>query len=82
MTRCCFDKRVWIGLGVLAVGLLIIDPHAGWAALPVLAGLAGHQACQPGNSRPPHGCAAVGWPQLSRNARSSRSGSTNSRKSV
>ena len=38
--RCCFDKRVWIGLGVLAAGLLIADPRAGWAALPVLAGLA------------------------------------------
>ena len=38
--RCCFDKRVWIGLGVLAVGLLVVDPRAGWAALPVLAGLA------------------------------------------
>jgi hypothetical protein len=38
--RCCFDKRVWIGLGVLAAGLLIADPRAGWVALPVLAGLA------------------------------------------
>jgi hypothetical protein len=38
--RCCFDKRVWIGLGALAVGLLIADPRAGWVALPVLAGLA------------------------------------------
>ncbi len=40
MLRCCFDKRVWIGLGVLAAGLLIVDPRAGWVALPVLAGLA------------------------------------------
>src|SRR6266568_3378657 len=40
MMRCCFDKRVWIGLGVLAAGLLIADPRAGWVALPVLAGLA------------------------------------------
>jgi hypothetical protein len=40
MMRCCFDKRVWIGLGVLAAGLLIVDPRAGWVALPVLAGLA------------------------------------------
>src|SRR5712691_12627107 len=40
MMRCCFDKRVWIGLGVLAVGLLVADPRAGWVALPVLAGLA------------------------------------------
>jgi hypothetical protein len=38
--RCCFDKRVWIGLGVLAAGLLVVNPHAGWVALPVLAGLA------------------------------------------
>jgi len=38
--KCCFDKRVWVGLGVLAVVLLVADPHAGWAALPVLAGLA------------------------------------------
>jgi hypothetical protein len=38
--RCCFDKRVWIGLGVLAAGLLLVDPRAGWIALPVLAGLA------------------------------------------
>ncbi len=38
--RCCFDKRVWIGLGVLAAGLLVVDPRAGWVALPVLAGLA------------------------------------------
>jgi hypothetical protein len=38
--RCCFDKRVWIGLGMLAAGLLIADPRAGWTALPVLAGLA------------------------------------------
>ncbi len=62
MMKCCFGKRVWTGLGVLAVGLLIIHPHAGRAALPVLAGLAGHRACHPWNSRPPHGCAAVGWP--------------------
>ena len=40
MMRCCFDKRVWIGLGVLAAGLLIADPRAGWVVLPVLAGLA------------------------------------------
>jgi hypothetical protein len=40
MMRCCFDKRVWIGLGVLAAGLLIVDPRVGWVALPVLAGLA------------------------------------------
>jgi uncharacterized SAM-binding protein YcdF (DUF218 family) len=40
MMKCCFDKRVWAGLGVLAVVLLVADPHAGWAALPVLAGLA------------------------------------------
>src|SRR5487761_1341521 len=40
MMRCCFDKRVWIGLGVLAIGLLVVDPRAGWVALPVLAGLA------------------------------------------
>src|SRR6266852_2155248 len=40
MMRCCFDKRVWIGLGVLAAGLLIVDPRAGWVALPVFAGLA------------------------------------------
>ncbi len=40
MLRCCFDKRVWIGLGVLAIGLLVVDPRAGWVALPVLAGLA------------------------------------------
>jgi len=38
--KCCFDKRVWIGLGVLAVALLLVDPHVGWVALPVLAGLA------------------------------------------
>jgi len=38
--KCCFDKRVWIGLGVLAAGLLIVNPRAGWVALPVLAGLA------------------------------------------
>ena len=40
MMKCCFDKRVWAGLGVLAVILLVADPHAGWVALPVLAGLA------------------------------------------
>ena len=40
MMKCCFDKRVWAGAGVLAVVLLVADPHAGWAALPVLAGLA------------------------------------------
>ncbi len=40
MMKCCFDKRVWAGLGVLAVVLLVADPHAGWVALPVLAGLA------------------------------------------
>src|SRR5712691_9900756 len=38
--KCCFDKRAWIGLGVLAAGLLIVNPRAGWVALPVLAGLA------------------------------------------
>ena len=40
MMRCCFDKRVWIGLGVLAAGLVVFAPHLGWVALPVLAGLA------------------------------------------
>src|SRR5262245_2634944 len=40
MMRCCFDKPVWIGLGALAAGLLAFDPHLGWVALPVLAGLA------------------------------------------
>lgn len=40
MMRCCFDKRVWIGFGALAAGLLIANPRAGWAALPVLAALA------------------------------------------
>ena len=40
MMRCCFDKRVWIGLGGLAAGLLVFDPRVGWVALPVLAGLA------------------------------------------
>jgi hypothetical protein len=38
--RCCSGKRVWIGLGVLAAVLLVVDPRAGWVALPVLAGLA------------------------------------------
>jgi hypothetical protein len=38
--KCCFDKRVWAGLGVLAVALLLADPRLGWAALPVLAGIA------------------------------------------
>lgn len=38
MVKCCFDKRVWAGLGGLAVVLLVADPHAGWVALPVLAG--------------------------------------------
>lgn len=40
MLKCCFDKRVWIALGVLAAVLLLADPHLGWAALPVLAALA------------------------------------------
>src|SRR6266700_2389992 len=40
MMRCCPDKRVWFGLGVLALGLLALDPRAGWVALPVLAALA------------------------------------------
>ena len=40
MLRCCFDKRVWIGLGLVAVALLIADPRAGWVALPVLVSLA------------------------------------------
>ena len=40
MMKCCFDKRVWAGAGVLAVVLLVADTHAGWEALPVLAGLA------------------------------------------
>jgi hypothetical protein len=40
MMKCCFDKRVWIGAGVLAAALLLTDPRLGWAALPVLAGLA------------------------------------------
>ena len=40
MMKCCFDKRVWAGLGVFAVVLLVADPHVGWVALPVLAGLA------------------------------------------
>lgn len=40
MMKCCFDKRVWAGLGGLAVFLLVADPHAGRVALPVLAGLA------------------------------------------
>ena len=40
MLKCCFDKRVWAALGVLAVVLLLTDPRLGWAVLPVLAGLA------------------------------------------
>jgi hypothetical protein len=40
MLKCCFDKRVWAGLGVLAAVLLLADPRLGWTALPVLAGLA------------------------------------------
>jgi hypothetical protein len=40
MMKCCFDKRVWLGLGLLAAGLLVFSPHLGWVALPVLAGLA------------------------------------------
>ncbi len=40
MLKCCFDKRVWIGFGMLAAGLLLANPRLGWAALPVLAGLA------------------------------------------
>ncbi len=40
MMKCCFDKRVWIGIGVLAVGLLVIDPHAGRVGLRMQAGLA------------------------------------------
>ncbi len=40
MLNCCFDKRVWAGLGVLAAVLLLADPRLGWTALPVLAGLA------------------------------------------
>ncbi len=40
MLGCCFGKRAWLGLGLLAAGLLIASPHLGWVALPVLAGLA------------------------------------------
>ena len=40
MMKCCFGQRAWIGLGVLAAGLLIEGPQVGWVALPVLAGLA------------------------------------------
>lgn len=40
MLKCCFDKRVWAGLAVLGVVLLLAEPRLGWAALPVLAGLA------------------------------------------
>ena len=40
MLRCCFDKRVSIGLGLVAAVLLIADPRTWWVALPVLAGLA------------------------------------------
>jgi hypothetical protein len=40
MMRCCFDKRVWIGFGVLAAGLLVADPRADRVAVPVLGGLA------------------------------------------
>ena len=40
MLKCCLDKRVWAGLGVLAAVLLVADPRPGWTALPVLAGLA------------------------------------------
>ena len=39
MLKCCFDRRVWAGLAVLATVLLLTDPRLGWAALPVLAGL-------------------------------------------
>ena len=40
MMKCCFDKRVWIGIRVLAVGPLVIDPHAGRVGLRMQAGLA------------------------------------------
>jgi hypothetical protein len=40
MMKRCFGQRAWIGLGVLAAGLLIAHPQAGWVALPALAGLA------------------------------------------
>ena len=30
MMKCCFGQRAWIGFGVLAAGLLIADPQAGW----------------------------------------------------
>lgn len=40
MVKCCVDKRVWAGLGALAVVLLLAEPRLGWAVLPVLAGLA------------------------------------------
>jgi len=30
MLNCCFDKRVWAGLGVLAAVLLLADPRLGW----------------------------------------------------
>jgi len=33
MMKCCFGKRAWIGLGVLAAGLLIAHPHADGVAL-------------------------------------------------
>jgi Protein of unknown function (DUF2933) len=40
MMRCCSGKRAWIGLGVVAAGLLAVSPRAGRVALPALAGLA------------------------------------------
>ncbi len=40
MTKCCFHERVWIGPGPLAAGMLVINPYAGFVAVPVLAGLA------------------------------------------
>lgn len=39
MWRCCFDKRVLVGLGVVAALVFVVAPGRAVAALPVLIGL-------------------------------------------
>ena len=37
MLKCCLNPKVLLGLGAVAVGVLVLQPHLFWSALPTLA---------------------------------------------
>ncbi|MCL4544883.1 MAG: DUF4349 domain-containing protein [Chloroflexi bacterium] len=37
MLKCCLNWKVLVGLGAVAVGVLVVEPQVFWSALPILA---------------------------------------------